>query len=126
MVRLWSIDSDRLVFSRSQLRAGLFLRINRPFDESPIVEVCPAESCSSLELVRMEQNQEGQLVESLDADDQVMIARSNIPVEVEFMGNEVELYATMDQAGLDERHGLRLRQPGENGARSAAWILRSP
>ena len=48
----------------------------------------------------MEQNQEGQLVESLDADDQVMIARSNIPVEVEFAGNEVELYATMDQTGL--------------------------
>ena len=119
-------DSDRLVFSRSQFRGRWLVSADQQTIRltAPIVEgVCPVESCSSLELVRMEQNQEGQLVESLDADDQVMIARSNIPVEVEFAGNEVELYATMDQSwiGRGGWYGLRLRQPGENGARSAAW-----
>jgi cysteine-rich repeat protein len=119
-------DSERLVFNTNQA-SGRWLvqtdlqtiRLTEPVVAGP----CPPAECSSLELVRLEHGENDNLIESVDDEGQSLIVRSEIPLEVEFSGNQVSLFVTMDRTWTlpGGWFGLRLRQPGENGAASSAW-----
>ncbi|MDE0883287.1 MAG: hypothetical protein OSB21_11875, partial [Myxococcota bacterium] len=118
--------SERSVFSRGQARGRWLIVANAATLQLPEPVrngLCDPTQCTHLQLVQMRRSDHGDLTLDLDENGSPYILQDEIPLDLSLNEGRMTVYATISESWMGAARwlGLRLKQPGPEGAVSSAW-----